>query len=353
MTQPVSEGGFLMALQQTRHLFPGSNTAAGFVGFFDNLRQDVGGTVILKGGPGVGKSTLMRQVGQHYEKAGKAVWYYHCSGDPDSLDAVSVPEAAFLMLDGTSPHVIDPILPGAADGILNLGVCLDERQLSAYREPIAQLGREIAGDYARAYRYLSAAQVMWADAVAVHQAAFSPKARRALEGELLSLLPAAPEGPARHAYAQAITYQGVIQQLDSVLTGTVYCIDAPWGFDAGSLLAPVWAQAERLGMRRAAYHDPLDAAALAHVTVGDVTLTSAVMLDAPVLTPRLDGTLLRHAGPRLAFDRAVYDLCLNQAIDALGEAKARHDALERYYIDAMDYGRLDAIRQEFMETLPE
>lgn len=342
-----------MASQQTRHLFPGSNTAAGFVGFFDNLRQGVGRTVILKGGPGVGKSTLMRRVGQHYEKAGKAVCYYHCSGDPDSLDAVSVPEAAFLVLDGTAPHIIDPIRPGASDGILNLGVCLDERQLSAYREPIAQLGREIAGDYARAYRYLSAALAMRADAAAVHQAAFSQKARRALEGELLSLLPAAPEGQARHAFAQAITCQGVIRQLDSVLSGKVYCIDAPWGFDVGSLLSPLWAQAERLGVRRAAYHDPLDASALAHVTVGDAAFTSAVMLDAPTLSPRLDTALLRHAGPRLAFDRAVYDLCLNQAIDALGEAKARHDALERYYIDAMDYGRLEAIRQEFMETLPE
>ena len=31
----------------------------------------------------------------------------------------------------------------------------------------------------------------------------------------------------------------------------------------------------------------------------------------------------------------------------------RHDALERYYVDAMDYGRLNAIKQEFLSELPE
>lgn len=347
------KGDFFMALQQARQLFLGSNTAFGFVGFFDSLRQGVGRTVILKGGPGVGKSTLMRQVGRHYEEAGKMVWYYHCSGDPDSLDAVSVPEASFLILDGTAPHIVDPVLPGAADGILNLGICLEEEQLFAYREPIAQLNREIAGDYARAYRYLAAAKTMREDAAAVYDAAFPAKARREMEEALLALMPAPVSGPEHHAFAQAITYQGVLQQLDSALTGTVYCLDVPWGFAADALLAPLWVKAEQAGWQRAAYHDPLDASKLAHLSIGSVAWTTAVIPDAQVLTPELDAALLRQAGPRLAFDRAVYDLCLNQAIDALGEAKARHDALERYYVDAMDYSRLEAIRQEFMETLPQ
>ena len=35
------------------------------------------------------------------------------------------------------------------------------------------------------------------------------------------------------------------------------------------------------------------------------------------------------------------------------ERLERHDALERYYVDAMDYGRLNAIKQEFLSELPE
>ena len=46
-------------------------------------------------------------------------------------------------------------------------------------------------------------------------------------------------------------------------------------------------------------------------------------------------------------------MTLNQAVDSLAQAKERHDALERYYVDAMDYGRLNAIKQEFLSELPE
>ncbi len=90
-SRPGGKEGTCMA--RTRHLFPGGNTAAGFVGFFESLRGKARRTVILKGGPGVGKSTLMGKVGKHYERLGLETDYYHCSGDPDSLDAVAVPTA--------------------------------------------------------------------------------------------------------------------------------------------------------------------------------------------------------------------------------------------------------------------
>lgn len=341
-----------MANAKIRHLFPGSNTCAGFMGFFEDLRGRAQRAVILKGGPGVGKSTLMKEAGKHFENLDQPVTYYHCSGDPDSLDAVFAPAAGFLLLDGTAPHIVDPRLPGAADGILNLGVCLNERQLAAQREALGTLLGEISAAFARAYRYLSAARSLRADAAAVYDAALSPKARRALENELLALVPAGPEGGISHAFAQAITCQGVLQQVDSILTDTVYCLDTPWGFDAHALLSPLLSAAGRSRLETAAYHDPLDAGCLSHLALGSAVFTTAVMMDAPTFAPEMDAALLRREGPRLAFDRAVYDLTLNQAVESLAEAKARHDVLERYYVDAMDYGHLTAIKQEFLESLP-
>lgn len=340
-----------MDRENIRRLFPGSNTSAGFMGFFEDLRRRAKKTIILKGGPGVGKSTLMREAGKHFEEAGMAVEYYHCSGDPDSLDAVLIPETGFLVLDGTAPHIIDPRLPGAADGILNLGICLNERQLCAQRERLEALNAAISAAFARAYRYLAAARAVRSDAAAVYDAALGRKERRALENELAALLPAGPEGEGGHAFAQAITCQGVLQQLDSVLAGRVCCLDVPWGFDANALLLPLWNEAERRHCRRFAYHDPLDAACLAHVAAGEQVFTTAVLMDAVCIKPQMEEALLRREAPRLAFDRAVYDLTLNQAVEALAEAKARHDELERYYIDAMDYSRLGAIRQEFLEEI--
>ena len=338
--------------QRIRHLFPGSNTGDGFMGFFDNLHAKAHRTVILKGGPGVGKSTLMADTGAHFERQGMDVSYYHCSGDPDSLDAVLAPAAGFLILDGTAPHIVDPKYPGARDGILNLGACLDEKQLSSQAEEIEGLNREISGCYAQAYRYLRAARAVRSDAAAVYDAALSPKDRRDIEGALLSLLPAGPEGDATHLFAGAITWKGVLRQTDSILTDTVYCLNVPWGFDAHALLLPLWSRASQAGVRRMAYHDPLDAEAIAHIQAGGAVFTTEVMLDAPSFAPQLDAAVLRREASRLAIARATYDLTLDQAVEALAAAKRKHDSLERYYIDAMDYARLNEIRQEFLSALP-
>ena len=341
-----------MIQQHIRHLFPGSNTCAGFWGYYANLRARARRCIILKGGPGVGKSTMIKAAGQHYEELGQPVIYFHCSGDPDSLDGMLAPEADFLMLDGTAPHPVDPTMPGAEDGIVNLGVCLDEKELRSHRDEIEAVTREMAACFAQAHRYLKGAETLRGDAEAVYRAAFSEKARRNLQRELLSLLPGGPEGEAFHLYAQAITGQGVIQQIDSILTDTVYCLDVPWGFPADDLLQRLQRGAADACLAMECYHDPLNGKGLLHLAVGSSLFTTAVAADQPLFSPQLDQAMLRRQGARLAFDRAVYDLTLNQAVEALAQAKEKHDQLERYYMDAMDYGRLSAIRQELMEALP-
>ena len=342
-----------MAANRGRHLFLGSNTWTGFVGFYEGMRQRARRTVILKGGPGVGTSTLMGNVGRHFEERGTDVVYFHCSGDPDSLDAVYAPDADFLVLDGTAPHIVDPRLPGARDGILNLGACLNEGQLAAQAEEIAALCRDISALFAQAYRYLAAAKDCRDDAGAVYEAAFADRDRHALLRELRERMPRQEEtGGEKHAFAQAVTWKGVLQEMDSVLTDRAVCLDVPWGFDVDGLLRPLMMEAAWEGRPRAAYHDPLDAARLNHLVIGEVAFTTAVLLDAPVFRPQLDKNALRIGASRLSFDRACYELLLNQAVEALADAKQKHDALERYYIDAMDYARLNEIKEAFFRTLP-
>ncbi len=338
-------------MARTRHLFPGSNTAAGFAGFFECLRGAARRTVILKGGPGVGKSTLMGKVGKHYERLGMETAYYHCSGDPDSLDAVAVPAAGLLVMDGTAPHIVDPALPGARDGILNLGVCLNEEQLACQADEIAALSRDISWCYAQAYRYLKAALAVKQDAAAVYDAALPEKEKRAIQRELTALIPPSEPGGESHAFCQAITWKGVAQETDALMNETICCLDVPWGFDADALLRPVWEAAGRHGIARTAWHDPLDAGKLGHVTAGTAVFTTAVMMDGVLFTPDMDEGALRREASRLAFDRAACDLLLNQAVEALAQAKQKHDALERYYMDAMDWDRLEEIRRSFLKSL--
>ena len=67
---------------------------------------------------------------------------------------------------------------------------------------------------------------------------------------------------------------------------------------------------------------------------------------------QMDEGALRREASRLAFDRAACDLLLNQAVEALAQAKQKHDALERFYMDAMDYEQLEEIAGDFLASLP-
>ncbi len=94
--------------EQTKKVqyFLGANSADGFVSFYDQLinEEEARAFYILKGGPGCGKSTLMKKVGAHMEQLGFCVEYVLCSADPQSLDGIVIPEKKIAIVDGTAPH---------------------------------------------------------------------------------------------------------------------------------------------------------------------------------------------------------------------------------------------------------
>ena len=91
--------------------FLGANSGGGFFSLYDQLGrpEDTYDLIVLKGGPGVGKSTMMKAIGAAAEKRGLDVEYIRCSGDPDSLDAVQIPQLKTAAVDGTAPHDTAPL----------------------------------------------------------------------------------------------------------------------------------------------------------------------------------------------------------------------------------------------------
>ena len=70
--------------------FLGATTPAGFKGYFAPLRREPGmQLVLLKSGPGCGKSTLMKRLARAAQEKGEPIQRIHCASDPDSLDGVS------------------------------------------------------------------------------------------------------------------------------------------------------------------------------------------------------------------------------------------------------------------------
>ena len=147
------------------NLFPGSNTSKGFYSFYRYiLTQDNANRILcLKGGPGTGKSSLMKKVGKYFFAKGYNIEYHHCSSDSNSLDGIVVKELNVAILDGTSPHIVDPITPGAVDEIINLGDALDIDKLTPHKKEIIALNREISKNFKRAYRFLGSAKYIHDD----------------------------------------------------------------------------------------------------------------------------------------------------------------------------------------------
>ena len=112
-----------MADEKHIQYFLGANSPSGFYSLYDHLLppERASRFYILKGGPGCGKSTLMRKVARRAEEAGETVEYTLCSGDPDSLDAILLPRLGVAIVDGTAPHVVEPKYPGAVEEYVNLG----------------------------------------------------------------------------------------------------------------------------------------------------------------------------------------------------------------------------------------
>ena len=92
-------------MTKTAHIFLGANSARGFYSLYDQLLSGrFDDLLILKGGPGCGKSSFMRRVAEELCAAGHTPVYVHCSGDPDSLDGVIFPLLRTALVDGTAPH---------------------------------------------------------------------------------------------------------------------------------------------------------------------------------------------------------------------------------------------------------
>ena len=145
--------------------FLGANSPQGFYSLYDQLidRDSARAVDILKGGPGCGKSTLMRRVAQSAAQPGLAAEYILCSGDPSSLDGLVLPQLGAAIVDGTAPHVVEPVCPGSAEHYVNLGACYDAAALAPMGAQLRAGRAEYQGCYQRAYRYLSAADRLGQD----------------------------------------------------------------------------------------------------------------------------------------------------------------------------------------------
>ena len=341
--------------------FLGANTPEGFRSDYGSLQRDprIRRLHIIKGGPGCGKSTLMKKAAAAAEARGLDVERIFCSSDPDSLDGLIIPALGEAFVDGTAPHVVEPELCGCGANYLNLGACYRESAMLAAAPALRAAKAANAACYVPAYGCLKAAGVLEGLIRALAAGADTGSAEARLLAELPPFGPDAKQpGPVLRCYLDAFTPQGVRSLTPEA--DRLWILEDDRGCAGGLLrrLAAGWSASGRavwMAMDPLAPDSPMgvlcpDAgtAVLRSTRVFDRSglCTASLRLDSAV-----EQALSREALARLEALRLRQRRLLRQALSFLAEAKARHDELEALCRPAVDFSAVDKITQTVLEGL--
>ncbi|MCW3489331.1 PRK06851 family protein [Dethiobacter alkaliphilus] len=359
----------------THKYFAGGNTCRGFHSLFHYIPEpDTKRLIIIKGGPGTGKSTLMKQVGQKAREQGMSTQLFYCSSDNESLDGLVVPALGLAMVDGTAPHVIDPKVPGAYDEILNLGDCWDVAALRPHREEIAALVKQNGEYFIQAYQYLKEAAVVMEKMRYLMAKAMDYGALAKMTQQLLTELAAAlpeKEEPTRerHLFGNAITPAGLVNLYPSIFQGVerFYQLTGDPGSGKSTLLKHIYETVLRAGQDVEVYHcgfDPerLDAVVIPALKTAFVKMTYPHTFTVPPTHPVKEqytlalsrhsrASLLRASSSERAESQERFWFLTGKAVEMIRSAKRNHDQLEGHYIRAMDFSQTEAMRDKIIREL--
>lgn len=356
-----------MSTLKERHLFPGGNTSKGFYSFYRYVlpQDDARRILCIKGGPGTGKSQLMKKVGAHFSKKGYTIEYHHCSSDPNSLDGVLVKELNIALLDGTSPHIVDPINPGAVDEILNMGDALDIDMLSKNKKEIISLNKEIGKNFKRAYRFLGSAKSIHDDWSSLnYESLDSNKISNLIENLKNNIFKADKPGYGneRHLFATAFTPDGIITYADSLSNDfkKKYVLTGGPGFGKTDILKFIGSCGQKKGYFIEYMHDPFVPERIEHIFIPEIS--TCIITNNEINQANYTGidynlfdytksSLPASKSNDIKYNSDLFYNLVNKGISLIHNAHLLHDELEAYYIKAMDFSVADDIYDKVIKKL--
>lgn len=361
--------------RNARYYFPGNNTPGGFFSYYHHiLNQNEGGKVwCLKGGPGTGKSTFVKKVGENLLKKGYEVDFLVCSSDCESFDGIKVKNFRLAIIDATPPHSVDPIYPGALDMIVDLGRYWDEEGIRKNSREIINTRKAISEFYKKAYNYLGAAEKIYdilalGDNREIAKTTAFKISENILKDCLIKKAPLKKESDVRQFFASAITPQGVVNHLESIIQGCgkVYVLRSEVGWNSQIILGYFSEALIGMGYDVELFYCPMKAKSkIEHIVVPELSLAVISSneyhefplnsLESQKGRELIDVELIRKRKGILDKDEAD---CRHQmadhidwAIACLGEAKRLHDKLEEFYIPNMDFEALLKLRTRIEDEI--
>ncbi|NMB34742.1 MAG: hypothetical protein GX989_00470 [Firmicutes bacterium] len=358
--------------RKLRRVFPGSNSARGFFSFFTEIAGPAANRVlVLKGGPGCGKSTFMRKIGATLQENGYDLEYHHCASDSQSLDGLLVPALGVALIDGTSPHVFDAPSPGVIGETIDLGRFVDRPALRENKERIFELQSEVGRLFKQAHRMLAITGVFRESLENCYsmEDVLDRGARDRFTLELLEEILGGKmkekEGTVRRLFASAITPQGWVHHLDTLLEPQtkVYLFEGASSTEKSRIIERILAASIWRGFHVEAYHCALNPEKIDHLIIPE--LGTAIVnnftphrLVSPLVCRKIDsGEFIAALPPEKQLERdrllSRFNQVLEEAIGFLARARSVYQELEGHYISRMDFAAADQLCRETTARLLE
>lgn len=356
---------------RVRNYYAAGNTARGFYSFFDSVLEGLERLYILKGGPGTGKSTLMRKVGDAMSRRGFDIEIIHCASDNDSIDGVIVTDLKVGIVDGTAPHVIEPKAPGAIEEYVNLGVAWDSSQLRAHKEDIVRLNRDISACFQQAYEAFAAGlsvhdnelEQIYFDHLDIAKA---NELTKQLIADFFRDTERTKQATVKRRFLGAATPKGPVNFIPNLTEhiGKRYFIKGRPGCGKSHMMKKIAAEAEKRGIDAEVYHCGFDPHSLDMVLLPELDIAifdstdphehfpdrendKTIDMYEQVITPGTDEKYAKE----IHTSHKRYKAKMKEGTSCLAQAKVLHDELEAFYIRAMDFGKLEQIGREILDEI--
>ena len=334
--------------------FAAANGYTGFRSYFSEIFDSSEYTriFVLKGGPGTGKSSLMRRVEQELAERGYATEAILCSSDPDSLDGVIAERdgGRVAILDGTSPHERDAVIPGAIDVLVPLGELWDGRFIEAQSEKILELTRGKSMAYKTAYSYLKIAGTADTTVKSCTQAQ-SVGMNKAVD-LILAELTDVGHGKISTRLISAFGKRGyiTIPTLEHISEKKILIGGSP--AHAGALMSEVLGRVRSLGYKCTRLPSPLSDGETEALYFGN-TKTAIVLGDGDDCAINADELFPKDEADRERSRVAeqLRGFALEEAVRWFGIASDIHFRLEEIYTSAMCFEGMEEIYAEIMRKL--
>ncbi len=346
--------------------FLGANTGNGFLNGFSQCYSPENGEklYIIKGGPGTGKSTFMKRLSSFMEENGIKCELYFCSSDASSLDGVRFAELGVAVIDGTSPHIMEPKMLGISEEIVYLGGFLNGELLS--REEVIPLYRQNGMFHRKASRYLAAASRLMDDSFSLvcNSTNMDKVEETALRLCREFFSDKGKKGSETKRFLSGFTPDGyvLLENTLSYFADTVLAVEDEYGAVSSVFFTILRDYAVRTGYEVITCPCALSAhRKIDHIIIPELHLafcTTNWFMPITVDTSRriharrfLDAAVMSEYKNRLRFNRRATEELLDGVYHNLKEAKTVHDALEEHYIQAMDFNGVGEYLLDFQKKL--